>query len=173
MLNSSSRCRVGLPTKNSNKNNEQNRNNSVGKPTLQRYDERDYDSSFGDGVWQSVKTSMVLSFAFPVFSLLLQNNLSLVEFIGTAIASFFYMGLITGLITLAVTLVFAYPTIIILRYLNLASEINAGLAAGFITFVFLMWAFAGKFTSFYYVIVFWGMACGYAFMRGYKKGEKQ
>ncbi len=145
---------------------------SIIKSNQQQYDERDYDTSFGDGVWQSVKTSMVLSFAFPVFGLLLQNDLSLVELIGRTIISFFYMGFITGLITLIATLVFAYPTVIILRYLNLVTEINAGLAAGFITFVFLMWAFAGKFVSFHYVIVFWGMACGYSFMAGYNKVVK-
>ena len=141
------------------------------KSNQQQYDERDYDTSFGDGVWQSIKTSIVMSFAFPLFGLLLQNDLTLVELIARTIAAFFYMSLITGLITLAVTLVFAFPTVVILRYLNLASEINAGLVAGFITFVFLMWAFAGKFIPFYYVFVFWGMACGYAFMRGYNKGK--
>ena len=133
----------------------------------------DYDTFFGDGVLNSVMTSIVLSFIFPVIFLLLQNSLSLVELIGMAIALFFYMSLITGLITLVVTLLFAYPTVLILRYLNSASELNAGLAAGFITFVFLMWAFAGKFTPFLYFIVFWGMACGYAFMRGYNNGRNK
>ncbi len=133
----------------------------------------DYDTFFGNGVLNSVMTSIVLSFVFPVVFLLLQNNSSLVELIGMAITLFFYMSLITGLITLVVTLLFAYPTVLILRYLNLASELNAGLVAGFITFVFLMWAFAGKFTPFLYFIVFWGMACGYAFMRGYSNGRNK
>lgn len=96
------------------------------------------------------------------------NGQSLVNTIGVFAAMFFWMSIITGFITFISVLIIAYPTVIILRYFNLANEIFAALAAGFITFVALMWMSVGKFDPFYYIIVFWSLVCGYAFMKGYK-----
>ncbi len=138
----------------------------------QRYDNRDYDTSFGDGVLQSMKVSIVLSFLFSIFSLVSGNEMSVIEAVGKFIGLFLSLGFVSSIITLAVTFIFAYPVAIILRYFKLDSEINGGLVGGLLVFSSLMWMSMGSFISLYYVMVFWGMACGYAFMRGYNKGEK-
>ncbi len=141
--------------------------------SLYQGDERDYDTSFGEGVWQGIKTSFFLSFVLSLFGPLMQSNSSLAKLIETTFISFFSISLITSFITLIVILIVASPTVVILRYFDLNSDINGALVAGALVFAFLMWVSSGNFESSDYIIVFWGMACGYAFMRGYHKGEKQ
>jgi VIT1/CCC1 family predicted Fe2+/Mn2+ transporter len=143
------------------------------KPSFQQYDDRDYDASFGDGVWQSIKVSTVLSFFYSVFIFILGSNKPLFEFFAITVAWFVFLSIITGFITLIATNIIAKPAVAILNYFNLADEISAAILSGLITFAVLMWFSSGKFIAFYYAIIFWGIACGYAFMNGYKKGAKK
>ena len=134
---------------------------------------QEHETSFSCGLWQSLKVSVALSFISSLFVFVSANSESLAGTIGTFVGIFLWMCIITGFITLISVMIIAYPTVFILSYFNLTDEINAALVGGFVTFVTLMWMSVGEFDSFYYVIVFWGLACGYAFMKGYKNGAKE
>lgn len=141
------------------------------KSNQHQYDERDYDTSFGDGVWHAIKTSTTFSLALAVFISLIDDKTYYLNTLAYYTGVFFGITVISGIITLMFTFLIAFPMIFLLRHFNLLNDINMAIVGGFITFSTVMFIPRGGFVSFHYVIVFWGMACGYAFMCGYKKGQ--
>jgi len=138
----------------------------------QRYDDRDYDSSFGDGVWNSIKVTTTLTFWLSAFIVLFADNTTFFNSVVYFVGVFFGITLIMNFFTLVYATILIYPMIYILCYFSLLSEISLSLTGGFILFVLLMLHPSGRFVSLFYIIIFWGMACAYAFLKGYSKGAR-
>jgi len=140
---------------------------------LYQGDERDYDTSFGEGVWQSIKMSSVISCLLCAFIAIVDGKTDSLNTVAHFIGISFSTILFSGIITLALSFVVIYPMIYTLRFFSLLNDINIALVSGIAMFAALMSIPRDGFISFYYVIVFWAMVCGYAFMQGYNKGGKQ
>jgi len=60
---------------------------------------------------------------------------------------------------------------LVLCCFGLLNDVNMALVGGFSTFLTVMFVPRGGFVPFHYVVVFWSLACGYAFIKGFKKGN--
>jgi len=132
-------------------------------------DIRDYDSSFSDGVWQSLRASLTLSFCLSIFISIAYSYSSSLKFPLSLMVLIPYISLVMGFVTLIFSMIFVYSIVIILKFFHLDNELNSALVCGLSTFVFMMLRFSGDFKSIYYILIVYAMVCSYAFMHGYKR----
>lgn len=109
------------------------------------------------------------------FTVFLNTNLglyaALLEFIQMLFGLFFYVGIISLVITLLCSVILGTPTVYLLKLFNIARPIYAAIVGALSVTLFFIINNGELFGS-QLIFSFFGFVCGYAFMYGYNKEEK-
>jgi hypothetical protein len=136
-------------------------------------DARDSNNSFADGAIKSIQVSMVLNFYLSIFVTITCKHNSILEIPLYLLGILVYMGIVLGFITLIYSIIIIFPIVSIFKFFKMDNELNIALASGTVIFLLLMIGLKGHITSVSYVVVMYGMICGYAFMHGFNNNPSR